>query len=56
VPKGRAIDLSGFYGKPESSNCYDDDDGWGLSSLDSERLVAEFGDQTQSLSVLEEMV
>jgi hypothetical protein len=37
-----AIVLSGFYGKTESSCCYDD--GWGLSSHDSERLVADLGD------------
>ena len=61
VPKGRAIVLSGFYGKTESSCCYDDD-GWGLSSHDSERLVAELGDNNlptpsnQSLSVLEDMI
>eukprot|EP00957_Ditylum_brightwellii_P162633 12384219-Ditylum_brightwellii.AAC.1 len=45
VPKGRAIVLSGFYGKTESSHFYEDDV-WGLSSLDSERLVAELGDKT----------
>ena len=63
VPKGKAIVLSGFYGETESSNCSNnDDDGWGLSSLDSGRLVAELGDDNllslynQTLSVLEDMV
>ena len=63
VPKGRAIVLSGFYGKTESSNCSNnDDDNWGLSSFDSERLLVELGDKylpslsMQSLSVQEEMI
>ena len=60
VPKGRAIVLSGFYGKTESSCCFDDS--WGLSSHDSERLVAQIGDNNlptlsdQSLSLLENMI
>eukprot|EP00957_Ditylum_brightwellii_P001005 80288-Ditylum_brightwellii.AAC.1 len=45
VPKGRAIALSGFYEETELSCCYDDDV-WGLTSLDSERLVTELGDKT----------
>ena len=60
VPKGRAIVLSGFYGETESSSCFDD--GWGLSSHDSERLVAQIGDNNlptlsdRSLSLLENMI
>ena len=60
VPKGRAIVLSGFYGKTESSCCFEN--GWGLSSHDSERLVAQIGDNNlptlsdRSLSLLENMI
>jgi hypothetical protein len=60
VPKGRAIVLSGFYGETESSCIFDD--GWGLSSHDSERLVAQIGDNNlptlsdRSLSLLENMI
>eukprot|EP00957_Ditylum_brightwellii_P080240 6103343-Ditylum_brightwellii.AAC.1 len=43
VPKGRAIVLSGFYGEATSSHCAGEDV-WGISVLDSERLVAELGD------------
>ena len=62
VPKGRAIVLSGFYGETESSSCFNDDDGWGLSSHDSQRLVAQIGDNNlptlsdRSLSLLENMI
>eukprot|EP00957_Ditylum_brightwellii_P118130 9009404-Ditylum_brightwellii.AAC.1 len=61
VPKGRTTVLSGFYGETTSSHCTDED-AWGLSALDSERLVAELGDKClpplpmQSLSVLEKMI
>eukprot|EP00957_Ditylum_brightwellii_P079244 6026590-Ditylum_brightwellii.AAC.1 len=61
VAKGRVMALSGFYGKTISSHCIGED-AWRLSALDSERLVAEFGDKTlpplkyQSLSILEEMI
>ena len=61
VPKGRAIVLSGFYGETKSSCCRDEDV-WGISALDSERLVAELGDKQlpslsmRSLSVLEDMI
>eukprot|EP00957_Ditylum_brightwellii_P108193 8255009-Ditylum_brightwellii.AAC.1 len=61
VPKGRAIVLSGFYGEITSSHCKGEDT-WGLSTLNSERLVAELGDETlpplanQNLSILEDMI
>eukprot|EP00957_Ditylum_brightwellii_P094452 7191978-Ditylum_brightwellii.AAC.1 len=61
VPKGRAIVLSGFYDETISSEVIGKN-AWGLTLLDSERLVAELGDKTvppltnQSLSILEEMI
>eukprot|EP00957_Ditylum_brightwellii_P099551 7583416-Ditylum_brightwellii.AAC.1 len=61
VSIGKAIVLSGFYGETESSCCRDEDV-WGISVLDSQRLAAELGDKTlpplsnQDLSVLEEMI
>jgi hypothetical protein len=45
VPKGRVIVLSVFYGETTSSEVQGENV-WGLSALDSERLVAEFGDKT----------
>eukprot|EP00957_Ditylum_brightwellii_P191783 14599870-Ditylum_brightwellii.AAC.1 len=45
VPKGGANGLSGFYGETTSS-CCTGEDAWGISALDSERLVAELGDNT----------
>eukprot|EP00957_Ditylum_brightwellii_P031152 2360275-Ditylum_brightwellii.AAC.1 len=61
VPKGRAIVLSGFYGETTSSEVQQERV-WRLTSLDSERLVAELGDRTlppmadQSLSILMDMI
>eukprot|EP00957_Ditylum_brightwellii_P008556 648537-Ditylum_brightwellii.AAC.1 len=61
VPKGRVIVLSGFYAETTSSEV-EREETWGLTSLDSERLVAELGDETvppladQSLSILKDMV
>eukprot|EP00957_Ditylum_brightwellii_P071168 5409032-Ditylum_brightwellii.AAC.1 len=45
VPKGRAIVLSGFYGETTSSKCKGEN-AWGLTLLDSERLVTELGHNT----------
>eukprot|EP00957_Ditylum_brightwellii_P083760 6366544-Ditylum_brightwellii.AAC.1 len=44
VPKGRAIVLSGLYDGTTSSKV-EGKNVWELTSLDSERLVAELGDK-----------
>eukprot|EP00957_Ditylum_brightwellii_P030790 2333173-Ditylum_brightwellii.AAC.1 len=40
VPKGRAIVSPEFYGETKSNQCREEDV-WGISALDSQRLVAE---------------
>eukprot|EP00957_Ditylum_brightwellii_P079113 6016855-Ditylum_brightwellii.AAC.1 len=61
VPKGRVIVLSGFYGETTSSKVKEENV-WGLTLLDSEKLVAELGDATlppladQSLSIISVMI
>eukprot|EP00957_Ditylum_brightwellii_P116117 8857536-Ditylum_brightwellii.AAC.1 len=45
VPKGRAIVLSEFYGEATSSNIQQSNV-WGITLLESERLVADLGDNT----------
>eukprot|EP00957_Ditylum_brightwellii_P155936 11869877-Ditylum_brightwellii.AAC.1 len=61
VPKGRSIVVSGFCGETTSSEVQQERV-WGLTLLDSERLVADLGDKTlppmayQELSILMDMV